>query len=998
MFIHVTYLEQLLFGDDNSDEAVQVIHALIKENDPNVCDVMRHIEIRASLIVKKYKEALSESVVVFLIVCKQLSESNRLFGFQNQDFIHRVNALLVESQILKEFRIELTEKTSAKGDAVTKFITEEIPKLKMKATTIAQVYQRLLRLSSLLSYPLNTSIGHLLRELISTGHEEEAVLLSCCIDAQGCAKGDINWESVFDLIVEMDSQPSTCGWDEKSLMSALQKLSRRAVTFCNESDLFKGLLISRWHTIRSELSRAFHTNISYNLLQAGNDPFLEWKVDAIHKDAGLPLNASLLEHFSYCSRWCFDTSPSDEEKSRRYIEEGADLLLHLRRSSHFALEMSTASLLLDSFMANHDWSAAGINLEEAWQLNGQIVPQLISSVISEKRSDYRFALGVLGQKEKLDALKLLAGISESLNFDYRKSERLALVGILFCKTCNLLPPQATFKNILQRSAWGAIATEMGIKFKEAFYGDLNDLADVMCQLVTKPSFSVNNLARYCLSFEMDLPSQMCYFIRTTLLDLESNLRIVEDGSKLVVDHQSLAESFERVKKSFHFIENKAQIKRVFFDVLQEVSPYFYEVQLFLVDSIENLADELLSEDELKLIHHARVIIQFFMDYKRSQSPTDTEKDIWMKSFASSLPKISKFRLPTSWLVFKLDPKTRFKVLTTEFSLSDYRRWCKIGNCLGINEDNICIQTVQNAVKELGVKAMSGNGNEEAESEWNLEGSQGLLLCVIRECIKTMRKPMKAITLGHWLMGSLPRGLDRVRAAEMTLQLAEERCSSSLSAELEEALELIRVLHQRLQITHCLYKYRIYDATYLKILVDKGITDMIEELYKHPSVVERTKLAARFFPDINSCVEDIAQITNLDLPKVAFFLLDKWLPEKKQSANQGFDDDTITNFGKFFGRRASERSENEDEDNLLRCIYLSQSPSCRERFLRYLCLNGLSKETDGDPSLSVRALKCLLAVADKATVESLSKMSYEEILERIQVKILSQINAQCPTPI
>lgn len=164
--------------------------------------------------------------------------------------------------------------------------------------------------------------------------------------------------------------------------------------------------------------------------------------------------------------------------------------------------------------------------------------------------------------------------------------------------------------------------------------------------------------------------------------------------------------------------------------------------------------------------------------------------------------------------------------------------------------------------------------------------------------------------------------------------------------------------------------------------------LICRLYEHRSIFERVRqcrvgsstAAAAGLPDIHRAVEQIAAVSHVNVRKVCNDLLEQWLPsrvarQQQESADVTMNVDDVEPEADTDGLGPVAASD-DDEVDLMRAIYILErcSPSSHDDTPVYLIRFALegSEASFTTPMCQVRAIRCLVALADLETVEKLSE--------------------------
>ena len=310
-------------------------------------------------------------------------------------------------------------------------------------------------------------------------------------------------------------------------------------------------------------------------------------------------------------------------------------------------------------------------------------------------------------------------------------------------------------------------------------------------------------------------------------------------------------------------------------------------------------------------------------------------------------------------------------------MATYPAWMEVAKVLGMGVDNILIFTVKNTVQ--GLVAEQG---KEQEPVWVLGHVNRGVLEEVQICIRHIKDLQKAAAVSTWVLNRLPPGSDKVLASLGAEATVKGWCEGEGGGgEARDMLEHAAKLRRQLEGEGVLRRYGLASKQYLELVQASKPLPLLTGLYEDPSVEQRQLVAAGEHPDIASAAEALATIYELDLTKIRYDLLDKWLPLSCSSGPSA--DDTMADFSLDLNVKEQEGGGGDDA-NLLRCCYLLQSGG-REDGLQYLLKYAFSEEPTVTSSHRQRALQCLLSCCGdqelcQATGRSLA--SLQDTLRRL----------------
>jgi hypothetical protein len=121
-----------------------------------------------------------------------------------------------------------------------------------------------------------------------------------------------------------------------------------------------------------------------------------------------------------------------------------------------------------------------------------------------------------------------------------------------------------------------------------------------------------------------------------------------------------------------------------------------------------------------------------------------------------------------------------------------------------------------------------------------------------------------------VVNRLPKGADKVLASVGAETTVEGRCGKD-----EGTKELSRkTRNQQEQVVH---KQGLAQPQYLEIFHQNKPLELVFRFYEDPSIEERNRVAAGKYPDIGAAADSMANINGLNIVKIKYERLDKWLP-------------------------------------------------------------------------------------------------------------------------
>ena len=190
----------------------------------------------------------------------------------------------------------------------------------------------------------------------------------------------------------------------------------------------------------------------------------------------------------------------------------------------------------------------------------------------------------------------------------------------------------------------------------------------------------------------------------------------------------------------------------------------------------------------------------------------------------------------------------------------------------------------------------------------------------------------------------------------------------------------RKTRKQLETEQVLHKHGLAQPQYLEMVHQNKPMELVFRLYEDPSIEERNRVAAGQYPDISAAAESISTINNLNIVKIKYELMDKWLPlaNSCSSANDSMSDFTLD-----LGNSSAGGGESgSDESNLLRCVYLLQCGGGKGG-LQYLLKYAFSTDNIVSTSHKLRALKCLFSICNEDELVNATGMSVTVVQQHMR---------------
>ncbi|XP_068231319.1 kinetochore-associated protein 1 [Palaemon carinicauda] len=777
------------------------------------------------------------------------------------------------------------------------------------------------------------------------------------------------------------------------LNNVVLELVSMAMVFSHPDQLISLLEVGMWCQLGSTLYSQCHVEGIYTQHDfESSSPYTRWKFSAVYNDNSMPIEDGVVNSMLADALALWMTSQDKQESKTVYpYVSGAEemcssmdnealtgniynLIGHLSERGQDLLTMTISLRKALRSLLFSPKSSASITSAHGYQQ----VLNLLLKIIGSKKPDVILAVSLLTLLTKKDASKGLNELIRRFGADYTKLISVAVIGKDYCTLNGIREVWEKFSVLHKRSLWGKRLSDMNISFKEAFR-DTKAVSKVLDDVVAHPDCSFSLIYEYCEDFGLDLVDAFILHLRV-VLQLWSP-EVPEEGKRpgTVPKIEPPLAVFTKAEAIIAEISNKSHLLEMLSEELNNISSYNYEILELVLQQLKLLQAD---HQEMQLLTRGLDIVNFLKVYPRQCPPGDVEIDDWISTHPQSLgpPEISKYRLPFHEL-FKRS-KSMKKIIEAELNISTIDIWLKAAPTLKLNADQLCMIATQNTVSStLEQESVSRKqSNRDEHVTWHVCSTNSALLSKIRSVVSKIQFYELATACGNWVVNRLPPGLDKVLAAEkckiMAEEWKEEQNSNSMAA---DAFASVSSRYQQLALEHALHKYNLAEPKYLALT--RTPMELIFALYQHSSLGSLATLSTHSMPDINGCVSDICTTAGLRQVAIQLDLLEKWLPPSEAS-EVGSGEETVANFKIAFDPVASSEDTSPDDVSLSRVIYLLRYCP-QEEAVSYLLNRALTGDTSVSASHRLRALRCLLAIADEKTIQKCSGKSISFIRTFLQ---------------
>lgn len=885
---------------------------------------------------------------------------------------------------------------------------ESPPKVTPEAENKA--YLELWRLSSLLGVSFEDLLSILASTATEEGRLEQAVIF--CKSLLSCGGAGDYSEVVYKVIgsASQKHQEAACtgnancsGQSQQLLVEVIRDLLARTLAHIHPDSLPCMLELSKWCNLGVTLYQQCHEENVYNQDADGatknsSDPYSSWKMSAIYMEGNMPIEvgpvtamvmqgvASSLDSYkstrSATHRPYLTTQEASEGEHDVALDEDLvssiqELIRHLRDRSQDMMA------LIVTLMVRHqpDPRSKGPSTEARAKTPlpmFQHIFTLLLNVIGAKRPDINLSIALLSLMSRKEILKVINELIKRFGYDYARLQSISKIGIDVCGLYNLKEAQEQFGPLLMRANWGRrLAEKYNIGFREAFKGESVALTNVLAKLVAHKDCTFSVISDYCSDFNMDMTDALLVYLRTTLQSWEPQVPPETvpprpKGSLLKIEQPKSVVA--RCTAIMAAISNKTELVTLLTSqLLEHISSYNYEMLELILQQLQILQED---DQELERIKNGLDILSYLKVYARRKPPKKEEIEIWTLKYphSSQVPEIAAYRLPFHTLFLR---EQVMKIIDAELDISTIDIWLRAANTVNVGSDQLCFIATKNTVDSSLEK------DAPKSPEWQVLSTNGSLLARVQTVVGRIQHLKLAAACARWVVQRLPPGADKVEAAVKAMKLGYRWESEEGTPEAIQYHQLLTEFHQKLAIEHSLHRHKLAHQPYLGLLTEP--VGLIFQLYQHPALNSLATLATQNTPDINACVTEICNVVKLNQMTMQWDLLKKWLPPTEDNTNMGTEE-TVTNFKIVMDPGASEETfsqdDTSDDASLSRLIYLLRCCPQREA-VSYLWNRTTNPDTGVSNNHRLRALRCMLAVADAETIKELSGKSMPKIRSHLQ---------------
>ncbi|XP_012664469.2 kinetochore-associated protein 1 [Otolemur garnettii] len=552
---------------------------------------------------------------------------------------------------------------------------------------------------------------------------------------------------------------------------------------------------------------------------------------------------------------------------------------------------------------------------------------LLHKVFNCRLVDLDLALGYCTFLPEKDVFENLWKLIDKAWQNYDKILAISLVGSQLASLYKEIEMELKFRELSTDAQWGIRLGKLGVRDKS--------------------------------TFQLDCDAALQLFIETLLHNSNASQSQRDASPECTKQHRSklLAKVLEMVP----LLTTTKDLVISLSGILHQLDPYDYEMIEVVLKVIER-ADEKITNIN---INQALNILKHLKSYRRISPPVDLEYQ-YMLEHVITLPSAAQTRLPFH-LIFFGTAQNFWKILSTELSEESFPTLLLISKLMKFSLDTLYVSTAKHVFeKKLKPKLFKLT---QAKSSTLINKEVTKITQTIESYLLSIVNPEWAVAIAISLAQDIPEGSFKMSALKFCLYLAERWLGNipSQDEKRQKAEALLKKLHiqyRRSGTEAVLIAHKLNTEEYLRVIGKPA--HLIVSLYEHPSISQRIQNASgKDYPDIHAAAKEIAEVNEINLEKVWDMLLEKWLcPSTKP------------------GENPSELFELQEDEALQRVQYLllSRPIDYSSRMLFVFATSATT--TLGMHQLTfahrTRALRCLLYLADKKTIESLFKKQIEEV--------------------
>ncbi|XP_075219832.1 kinetochore component rough deal [Lycorma delicatula] len=626
----------------------------------------------------------------------------------------------------------------------------------------------------------------------------------------------------------------------------------------------------------------------------------------------------------------------------------------------------------------------------------------LQKIICRRRIKGPYILTLLDHFPLESIYEWLVKFSEKYCGDVGTLSYISIISMQYCEYKRKIDLWKVFSKQYTWCTWSKQLTRLNISVKDIF-GDDKKLAVQHLIKHAPVEVNINLLRDFCIDVDFDFQECILMYVEHLVVSWEPEIEIKLNSNGTHVP--TVKNNGEHLLKHLTCAVNVAEdvnelINHCVNTIWPKINSYYYETYLVVLDLLNyaqtrkslsprqenkiNEEFEVNKENPHEYNVRLRSILLFLQLYKRISPPSKEElentsscKQLAAVSSCNNCPPIAEFRLSFTGLVE--DKPIHF--IKPELSLSTYELWLKVAPLIPLEKDLVCFYAIHRSFQNE-FKATDSN----LKTEWFIQPCNDTLLKLVEKCASHIQDMEVVSVIYYYVFKNLPPGVDRVKAAKLCYQSAENWHQITKS---EESLsKLLRVKEKYFTVAtwNILYKYDLAEPQYLPLALDPD--ELIKVLYNHPSIINRSStLGTLNFPDINSAVEEISSVHKKDIKILKWKLIFDWLvPDNILDMDDTFLVDQLSG-SQLHLNHLKKDADNFDGNVIRACYVLStedQETACNNLTGIAFCGdNNRWVDREPDYSARLRALQCLVRIATPEYILELTGRNETEIRELMQ---------------
>lgn len=870
---------------------------------------------------------------------------------------------------------------------------------------------KLYRLANILQISYVTMQGQFIIEAAKTGNIQTA--LKHCSQLLESDRTDELAETLYNValtFLRLQADTETCDMTVgqlRSLPEVTCKLASEALAICSgHSDLFmKCLELNKAAALALSVSQQCEAG-EYSLCEIdemqqekvtpSSEMVSDWMSGSMFKEDALVMNSAVI--LPLMSQYCIchpKIESADEAESIDKMKTCViPVLQYLQDNSHIQLAYQILHHMLYSVYQTTLQHQIGIELNNeticenmpvqkstlelieriATPLVKEFLTGVLMKIFSSTFTDHQMALAYVLSRSKTDGLQAVMKIIQTSGHNYRRLRAISYVGI----GAGEIYKDANIINMCQKlevnAIWGNRLAKIKISFKDAFQMPFKEKIKLLPEITQSEGADTALIIDFCTAFGVNTDEGLLQYLDHVYTSSNHSTSLSESDTKRIL--------LKKAKSAIDGINGKDILMQRLKSLFNKTDSYDYEKLEFLIDEMQRIENTSDGETYAKVLFYLK-------QYKRRYPPSDFEINYSpckekeeMKIMADSLSPHSSTRIPVHPL---LDGANAWKIIGPELRKDTVASWIPVSQLLKMSADQVYIITIKNMVK-FYVSTNKEPVTVKSQWNWQKKDANKDLLSNVKSLLEKVSNYEMAMACATWVVTQLPSGAEKVMALEGCILMAKKWCQAlpeNKVSEKEKAMAAVvkfSGMWRRLATEQILFLHGIQKPELHKQAGNPN--KLIYVLYEHPCIVETTEDAD--VPDIHAIVEEVASLHEIDLQQTMLTLIQKWLPSA--SSKQQDADATMTfNFDSIkLGNETMSTSDDEDDQNLKRVMYLLRKGDKKTNLVYLLSFATKDDQTKEMVAITnmcrLRALHCILELDEEKLLVDLYGKSFDHIRE------------------